>query len=197
MFVIPEQIITQVIENKLNDLRNNPSELDEIFSGLDDSTKNEIKAYVLNNSIRVVRGFPREPSALPSYVIVLGSEREEIEALGSYIGDYEELNEEMYGTLCVAQYRIEAWSNNGDLTVLLYQLLKWIILSSRDSLENAGLTRQSISGTDFEPVPLQYPELIYRRALILEVTYEVRWNAPYTRIERIIDESNGGDLNGS
>lgn len=189
MFVLPEQILTQVIETKLIDLRNNPSELDQIFAGLDDATKSEIKAYVLNNSIRVVRGFPREPSALPSYVIVLGSEREEIEALGSYLYDDDELDEEVYGTLCVAQYRIETWTNNADLTVLLYQLLKWIILSSRDALDQAGLTRQSISGTDLEPVPLQIPELIYRRALILEVTYEFKWQTPYGRITQIIDET--------
>lgn len=186
MFLVVENVLTQVIEDRLNYLKANPSVIDDIFAP---TNADQIKSYLLNNQINVVRGFPRDPSALPAYAIVLGAEREEPESIGQYIGDDETLHEEMYGTLSVAQYRIETWTNNGDLTVLLYHLLKWMMLSQRDYLESEGLKRQSYTASDLEPVQTQFPELIYRRALNIEITYEVRWNTSYGTITKIVDQS--------
>lgn len=182
MFMLVDNVLSQVIENQLSNLRQNPSLLDTIFQAVDDNTRNQVKGYILNNQLNVFRGFPRDPAALPAYAIVLGSEREEPQAVGQYLYDDTANTQEVYGTFYVAQYRLEAWSNNGDLTILLYNLLKWILLSNRDYLESQGIQRQNLTGTDFEPVPSQFPELIYRRALLMELTYEVRWLNPYTNI---------------
>lgn len=62
-------------------------------------------------------------------------------------------------------YRIESWTNNGDLTVWLYHLVKWALLSGRDSFIEKGIFRQKLGGADFEPAPAYMPEFVYRRAL--------------------------------
>lgn len=63
-------------------------------------------------------------------------------------------------------YRLEVWTDNGDLTVELYHLLKWALLSGRSKLiEDYDIFRQTLSGADFEPVPNYFPAFVYRRAL--------------------------------
>jgi hypothetical protein len=60
---------------------------------------------------------------------------------------------------------LEVWAKNADLTVELYHLVKWALLSGRDELVNDGLFRQKLSGSDFQPAPNYFPEFVYRRAL--------------------------------
>lgn len=65
-----------------------------------------------------------------------------------------------------ADYRLECWSPNSDLTVNLYHLTKWALLTGRDTLvTDVGLVRQKLGGGDFEPAPAYFPEFVYRRAL--------------------------------
>lgn len=65
-----------------------------------------------------------------------------------------------------SNFRLEVWTENGDLTVHLYHILKWILLSGRDHLiGDYDLIQQRLSGADFEPVPSYFPSFVYRRAL--------------------------------
>lgn len=68
-------------------------------------------------------------------------------------------------TLYECNYRIESWTVNGDLTVDLYHLVKWALLSGRGSLIEKGLFRQKLGGADFEPATSWFPEFVYRRAM--------------------------------
>ena len=95
---------------------------------------------------------------------------------------------EEQGTLFNTQYRIETWTNNGDLTVMLYHLLKWIVLSSRDLLEFKGLAVQTVGGLDFEPAPEYYPEFVYRRALTFECVTQNTFESEFFYIQDIIVE---------
>ncbi len=98
---------------------------------------------------------------------------------------YKEKGLESYGTFYNSQYRIETWTTNGDLTVLLYHLLKWIMLSSRDYLGEQGLVVQNLGGLDFEPAPEYMPEFVFRRALTFECTTENSYDAEFSYIQDI------------
>ena len=65
-------------------------------------------------------------------------------------------------------YRVEVWTNNGDFTVELYHMVKAILLQGRGYLVDRGLVRQSLTGTDFQPVPSFFPEFVYRRGVSLQ-----------------------------
>lgn len=63
-------------------------------------------------------------------------------------------------------FRIEVWTTNADLTVQLYYLIKWALLSGRDDLVvELGLYRQRLSGSDFQPAPSFFPDFVYRRGI--------------------------------
>lgn len=73
---------------------------------------------------------------------------------------------EQMEVLYEANYRLEVWSTNGDLTVELYHILKWTLLAGRgDLIQNYDIFRQRLSGADFEPVTNMSPDFVYRRAL--------------------------------
>jgi hypothetical protein len=73
---------------------------------------------------------------------------------------------EQMEVLYESNYRLEVWATNGDLTVELYHILKWALLSGRNALiENYDIFRQRLSGADFEPVTNMFPDFVYRRAL--------------------------------
>jgi len=71
--------------------------------------------------------------------------------------------EEVYlDTTC----RIESWSDNADLTQILYQIALWNLLKYRTYLEKSwGLMEQRVEGGDVMPQPEFYPEFVYVRGL--------------------------------
>lgn len=103
---------------------------------------------------------------------------------------YKESGTEVYGTYYQSQYRVETWTNNGDLTVQLYHLLKWIMLSSREEMAYKGLVVQNLGGLDFEPAPEYFPEFVFRRALTFQCTTENSYEAEFKYINSI-------DVNGT
>lgn len=262
MFLMADSILVNTINSRLNDIKQDATILDRLFSQVDPTLRDQMKNYLASNQIYVCKGYPMNHSFLPAYAVILGSEQEEPEALGGALGGdeanytiqtftetltIENLNTlvgfqttnkpvqsllnvtynganhtadavildetkgtvyfgtpdmlgktvsvtytalvsgyELYGTLLSSQYRIETWATNGDLASLLYHLLKWMILSSRDDLDAQGLKNQRISGTDLEPIETRYPEPIYRRALILSASSEARWDKAFNFINRIV-----------
>lgn len=92
---------------------------------------------------------------------------------------------EKYGTFFNAQYRIETWTSNGDLTVMLYYLLKWMLLSARQELAEKGLAVQILGGLDFEPAPEYFPEFVFRRALTFNTVTESSVDAEFTFIQDV------------
>ncbi|MNN29052.1 hypothetical protein D3C81_1426400 [compost metagenome] len=95
-----------------------------------------------------------------------------------------------YGTMYLSQYRVECWSGNADLTINLYQLLKWIFLSSRSFFSTKNLFVQSLGGLDFEPAPEYFPEFVFRRALTFDCMTDATYEVEYDYIEGFV--SGGG-----
>lgn len=189
MILIPDDILANLIQTKLTTLKNNPALIDQIFVNISHETKQELQNYLTNNQINVTKNFALSGAVAPSYVIILGSEREDMQSLGNALGG--SFDSEYYGSIMNAQYRIEAWAFNADLVVLLHALLKWIMLSSRSYLESQGLIRQSIGGGDLEPAPIMdYPQPIYRRALTIDFSFDAGWKQTKGDvIEQFIDET--------
>lgn len=249
MISVVEDLLTEVIVERLEYLRNNLDRIDRIFSCVSKVNRENLKTYIRNNSIKVIRGFPRDQSTIPVYAILLGAERQVNDYIGGYMDESEQYRtiksvtetltvkrkfgsyvvvttkkpvqsiesvecngeqyaseveildeklgiillefpvdlgdeititynylsegDDLYGVMINSQYRIETWTNNGDLTVMLYHLLKWIMLSAKDKLTERGLIIQDMGGTDFEPQPEYFPEFVYRRAMLFNAQYEI------------------------
>jgi hypothetical protein len=64
-------------------------------------------------------------------------------------------------------YRIECWSENADLTLIMYNILMWNVLRYRTYFETTwGLLEQRLEGGDISPQTDLYPAIVYVRALM-------------------------------
>ena len=136
-------------------------------------------------------GFPREQTSLPAYVITLAPEQEQQSGVGDNFDTYgeDELPEDdeitamqkyldrfLSSTFMNATYRIECWSDNGDLTAYMHSILKWCLWTSRKDMLAVGWNNITVSGSDLEPVPDYMPIFIYRRAVQLSLTYDAKYH---------------------
>ena len=89
--------------------------------------------------------------------------------------DYEKraTGSEVYGYTVRGTYRVEAWTENPEATIMLYYVLKWIFLAFKNDLYEQGVRDISVGGADFEPATEYAPNFVFRRALILELLYDV------------------------
>ena len=189
MIPLIDDYIQAILVNKLRILKNNPTLMDVIFQTGNADTIGKLKDFIVNKKIRVVIGYPREQSTLPAYVITLAPEQEQPSGLGENfqiygpegLGDIDDdpdeiaqdwLSDTISSTFMNGTYRIECWSDNGDLTAYMYCILKWALWSSRKEMLQIGWTNIRLDGTDLEPVPDYMPVFIYRRAAQLNLVYD-------------------------
>lgn len=204
MMPLVDDYLQMFIVEKLRWLREHPIVIEHIFHTGRRETLSKLKEFILKRKVRVVIGYPKEQNSLPAYVITLAPEQEQPIGLGDdtgyYIGydlgiedtdeDYlqraeQEVSDYITGTFMNSNYRIECWSDNGDLTSYMYVILKWCLWSSRHQMLDMGWVNITLNGTDLEPVPDYFPMFIYRRSLQINLTYE---NLYYDRInEKYID----------
>lgn len=188
MIPIVDDFIQAMIVNKLKFLKEHPKLLEYIFQTGHPETIERLQKLLTTQQLRVVIGFPREQSALPAYVITLAPEQEQPSGLGDNLAMYglEEIgigedpesiaqlfiDDYIASTFMNATYRVECWSDNGDLTAYMYAILKWCLWTSRLEMLNMGWNNIRVEGTDLEPVPDYMPVFIYRRAAQLILTYD-------------------------
>lgn len=186
MIPIVDDFIQAMIVSKLRFLKAHPKLVEYIFQTSNQETIKRLQTMLATQQLRVVIGFPREQSSLPAYVITLAPEQEQPSGLGDNINTYgmDEIGEEpeeiaqlylddyIASTFMNATYRIECWSDNGDLTAYMYAILKWCLWTSRLDMLKMGWNNIRIDGTDLEPVPDYMPVFVYRRAAQLSLIYD-------------------------
>lgn len=203
MIPMVDDFLQMFIVEKLTWLKKHPKVLDHIFFTGQRNTLTKLREFIEKRKIKVVIGYPRDQTSLPAYVITLAPEQEQPSGLGDNSGSWEDLggmgieDEEdseieqevkkelatyLADTFMNATYRIECWSDNGDLTAYMYIILKWCLWSSRQEMLDLGWIIPTLSGTDLEPVPDYMPVFIYRRAAQLTVIYD---NLYYENIDEI------------
>ena len=184
MIPLIDAYLRDLVRTKLTFLKNNPQLIDVIFGTLGTKTTlKSFKNFIATKDIKVLIGFPREPQSLPCYVITVAGEQESPIGLGDNIDDYEEEWDDnrletqyiIAGVDIDSSYRIECWSDNGDLTSYMYTILKYCLLSSRNKMLKDNFKLPKITGTDLEPVPDYIPVFVYRRALMISFKYENKY----------------------
>lgn len=175
-----------------------------LFQTGNPETIKKLQQFITTKKIRVVIGYPREPSTLPAYVIMLAPEQEQPSGLGdnwntygpTSLGDIDEdvdemaldhLDDMIASAFMNATYRIECWSDNGDLTAYMYCILKWCLWSARKDMLQIGWTNIKLEGTDLEPAPDYMPIFVYRRAAQLILTYDNLYHEDITQALSLLD----------
>lgn len=206
--IIPliDDYLQMLIAEKLKWLKEHPVILDHIFRTGKRETVSKLKDFITNRKVKVIIGYPKEQTSLPAYVITLAPEQEQPVGLGDdaeYFTGYdlgigddaedhlqkaeEKMSEFIASTYMNSNYRVECWSDNGDLTSYMYIILKWCLWSSRQQMLDLGWVNIKLSGTDLEPVPDYFPFFIYRRALQVNLMYENLYYENIRSLERYVD----------
>lgn len=185
MIPLIDAYLKDLINRKIDFLKENPVLIDQIFGTLGTrSTLKSFREFVVKRDIKTLIGFPREAQQLPCFVIMVAGEQEIPLGLGDNTDAYENPDREEWdddnlltqyvidGTDMKSTYRVECWSDNGDLTAYMYTLLKWCLLSGRRDMLKSGFVLPTLSGTDLEPVPDYIPVFVYRRSLMVTFQYE-------------------------
>lgn len=186
MIPIVDDFIQTMIVTKLRFLKEHPELMEYIFQTAHPETTKRLQKLLTTQQLRVVIGFPREQSTLPAYVITLAPEQEQPSGLGDNLNIYglDEIGEDpeevaqlfmddyIASTFMNSTYRIECWSDNGDLTAYMYAILKWCLWTSRLEMLKMGWNNIRVEGTDLEPVPDYMPVFVYRRAAQVILTYD-------------------------
>lgn len=208
MIPLVDDFIQTFIVEKLLWLKRHPTVIDHIFYTGKRETLAKLKDFITSKKVKVIIGYPKEQTSLPAYVITLAPEQEQPIGLGDNYSTYEgmdlgisdtddnpevmkrierEITSFISGTYMNSTYRIECWSDNGDLTSYMYTILKWCLWSSRSQMLDLGWVDIKLSGTDLEPVPDYMPMFIYRRAAQINLTYENLYYENLSKLENFIE----------
>jgi hypothetical protein len=202
MIPLIDDFLQKFMVTKLRYLKANPSMIGMIFQTGQRESLSKLTQFITTQKIRVVIGYPRDQSSLPAYVITLAPEQEQPSGLGDNVLTYgptlgmgeepediaqEYLDDFVASTMMNANYRIECWSDNGDLTAYMYVILKWCLWSSRKEMLALGWNNIRLDGTDLEPVPDYMPIFVYRRSVSLALTYDALYHEDVNSIARFLD----------
>ena len=190
MIPLIEDYLRSLMNERINWLKKHPEEIPKIFGVLGRrSTLKAFTDFVVKTEFRVLLGFPREPSKLPCYIITLTGEQEIPSGLGDSIDeDFDE--EDIFHinvTTIQTTYRIEAWADNSDLVVYMYILAKWAMLVSKHDMQLNHIILPTVGGADLEPAPDYFPIFVYRRALLVSLTFENRFYETEEELAEISD----------
>ena len=217
MLPLVDDFLMAFLNEKLAFLKKYPELIDRLFSTGNRETLKSLKNFITKKKVNVIIGYPREQSQLPCYVIVLAPEQEvpmglgdeeglfdeEFDGLGGNPDEieddaeaekadminaaYETIAVTINGTYMATQYRIECWSDNGDLTSYMYAILKWAMWTSRMQMFKLGWANVSVSGTDLEPAPDYLPVFVYRRSIMVSAQVENLYFSDTSSIEAYLD----------
>lgn len=204
MLQLVDDFLQNFIAEKIKWLKKHPIAIDEIFHTSKRDTLEKLKSFITNNKVNIIIGYPKTQTILPAYVITLAPENEQPMSLGDEaeqydsegIGDLEEITEQkaveklsefVSATYMNANYRIECWSDNGDLTSYMYIILKWALWASRKEMLSLGWVNITVSGIDLEPVPDYLPMFIYRRTAQITMMYENLYFEDLDKVGELLD----------
>jgi hypothetical protein len=85
--------------------------------------------------------------------------------------DSSDVSLERFGSLYKVAYSLNIIASDQELVIILYNILKAIVVSSRKYLLKNGVINAKMSGTDLTPMSEYYPQLAYSRTMSLEFEY--------------------------
>jgi hypothetical protein len=78
---------------------------------------------------------------------------------------------ERFGAIYRVSYQLGIYASDQEMVIILYNLFKAIVISSRKFLLKNGFLSVQMAGTDMIPVSDMYPQLAYSRSLTLDFRY--------------------------
>ena len=137
-----------------------------------------VKDFLTSKRIKVKQGFPLTPSKFPSIHVSPASIDLFEKWIGSYVFDETKGQDvvEHRGIINGQNIRVLSASDNGDVTLFLDVIARYILYSGLDSLsEDYGLSNYQVSTNNFDPIVQYLPENYYYRTTMVSFNVIDSW----------------------
>lgn len=182
-----ERQLFQTLRDGIAEYISKPRRVERIFTdqGLTDTEAAKIRDYFQRLPPTVIHGYPREDSKFPLVAVILGAEGETDLFLDNTGGvlDADEAarlgEEDLEGGFIRtsgydAEYMIMVVTDQPDITLSYYQIVKDIFTRQRDDLIKNGALGMRFSGNDMHPSDMYMPAYMFVRKFNVTVRYEAR-----------------------
>jgi len=197
----PDLLVRDILQAGFDSLREDATPLQDVFEGRPDEELADIMAWFGEHGVDLRLGYPREAAELPGVFVTIGSSNESQQVVGSSYPDLPNVPSDAYisdrvVTWFTTQVRIMAWTLNANLTVWTQNIVQWLILGQRYTLNQQGFLEQGLNVGDFEPLPVWFPDFAYRRDTVLSGKHRALVTVPVLRIKgvTVTAQAFGGSL---
>lgn len=186
-FVLVENVVQRVVQKGLQDIRDNPDRIDEIFSQYlepelepDYGQKyiDQIKSWFLNTKLPVVQAWSFNAQRIPCYSIHLATELEDEAkaAAGDHYGDGEDSAIGVGVFSVMVDIGCHA-NKSGDQVIWLYYILAYLLFKNKLVAERLGLQLHTWNASDYSKNHQYMAENIFTRWVRFRCTTENTWKA--------------------
>ena len=177
-----ERVLLEVLRQGYAAVKSDTGIIDEIFCGLPSQEREDLKQFIEDKDMDVQLAYPLQDAKFPCWRIVLSRDR----MVESFIGDLIQEQkvtglghdfEEELGELYEQSYAIYTFTDNGDLTAHMYNLLKLFMKTNRGLIEQVGFMDLSYSGNDLVRSAEVSPQIMYTR--VYTITGKAFFSVPF------------------
>lgn len=199
-------ILTSIFQNEFGLSRAEAEHVTTYFTGGTNAQGETVTA----RGITLVQGYPRELARLPGWALTLANDQKSQEAIGEdwtavmdADGDEDALGRpvDCQGRQATYTFQILVMAENADLTIVSYNLLKYLVLSSSVPLQQAGFYELDFSGADMAPDPRYLPADCYARVATVTISNDESWSVRIpgrgTRVTGIAIDTGNAKTNGN
>ena len=179
---LPEKILTATLASGLATIKGDLSGyIPDIFDA-DDLGNDFIQGaidYLEQTRIMISQGYPMSDQKLPGWFVVPSTSQETEDFIGGYGIDEAvpggEDGDEINVILNNYSVRIITASLNGDVTLMLNAVCRYILLSAREELSNLNMNALTIQATDYDPVYQFLPQEFQMRSTLVSFQGTDTW----------------------
>jgi len=188
--LMPEKLFIAALSAGLTTIKANPAIVDDIFDadvlGVEYVTK--VKGYLAATKVHIQQGYGIDDTRLPGWYVVPANISPDEAVIGDFVEDEATLEvdvdgDQAEGRLHRYNIRIISASQNGDVTMFLEAVARYILASSTEWGEVHGLHEMDISATDFDPIYQYLPQNLAYRSTVVAFRGLSTWSRTYTIIK--------------
>lgn len=148
----------------------------------------KVKSYLTANTIHIGQGYGIDDTRLPAWYVVPANITPDEQLVGAFVADDDTVDDEsidaddIQGDYHRYNLRVISASLNGDVTMFLEAIARYILIQAEVWAEEKGFYELTVSTTDFDPLYQHLPQNLFYRSTMLGFRGLSTWNKAYTII---------------
>lgn len=184
--LMPEKTILAGLAAGLQTIKTDLTIVDDVFEteilGADYLTK--VKTYLAENKIYLGLGHSIKDTKLPAWYVIPARVSSDEQFPGAFVADEAVDDLDVSGDIIEGEYhryntRVITASGNGDVSMFLEAIARYILIQSQTWAEENGLMELTAGATDFDPIYQYLPEHLFYRSTLLDFRGLSTWKKTF------------------